>query len=145
MPAPGGYRLSTAATATGFSTKALSRNIDRRTVVPDPRAAAPGKGNRRSFTLPSIYVIAIGRALTKLSVPPAVAMTLAQKFFEPQRGRELGKPFDTGKTFMLVTPDGTASIIKLEADQDISLFLQEATIIVDLGTIIATVNSRIPN
>jgi len=109
------------------------------------------KGGRIERTGPApsarllLILIAIGVALTKLSVTPAVAMILAQKFFEPQRGRKLGKPFDNGKTFMLVTTDGTASIINLEADQDISLFLQEATIVVDLGKIIATVNSRIPN
>jgi hypothetical protein len=139
------YRLSAAATAAGISIKALSRNIDRGIVVPETRKSPPGKGNHRSIDRCCIDAIAIGVALTKLSVTPAVAMILAQKFFEPQRGRKLGKPFDNGKTFMLVTTDGTASIINLEADQDISLFLQEATIVVDLGKIIATVNSRIPN
>jgi hypothetical protein len=145
MQAHGGYRLSTAANAAGISVKALSRNIDRKIVVPDPRNSAPGKGNRHRIDRRFIDVVAIGHALTRLSVNPGTAMSLAQKFLEPQRGRELGKPFDTGRTLMLVTTDGTASIINLEADQDISPFLHEATIIVDLGKIIATVNSRISN
>ena len=145
MPASGKFKKAAVVAATKIPIATLNRWDDRKIVIPDPHQRTPGKGHPRSYALPAIYRIAIGHALTKLSIAPTVAMALASKFEEPQRGRDVGKLFESGKTFMIVTSDGTASIINLEADQDISLFLQEATIVVDLGKIIATVNSRIPN
>jgi hypothetical protein len=91
-----------------------------------------------------IYCIAIGHAITKVLIPPTMAMSLAEQFLEPQRGRELGRPFESGKTLMLIS-DGVGKIINLQPDQDISSYLQEATIVVDLGKIVATVNSRLIN
>jgi hypothetical protein len=80
-----------------------------------------------------------------LSIAPTAAMNLAQKFIEPQRGRSNGRLFDSGNTFLIATSDGLGSIINLQADQDISPYLQDATIVVDIGKIVTTVNSRILN
>lgn len=141
MPARGSYKLTAAAKAADISPKTLNRNIDRKIIkIPGPD---PGKGHPRPFSLCLIHEIAIGHAITKLSVSPTVAMSLAHKFVEPQRGRNLGKPFGTGKTFLIATQDGCGSIINLQADQDISTYLQDATIVVDLGKIVSTVNSRL--
>jgi hypothetical protein len=141
MPARGSYKLTAAAKAADISPKTLNRNIDRKIIkIPGPN---PGKGNPRPFSLCLIHEIAIGHALTKLSVSPTVAMALAHKFVEPQRGRDLGKPFATGKTFLIATQDGSGSVVNLPADQDILPFLQEATIVVDLVKIISAVNARL--
>jgi hypothetical protein len=69
-------------------------------------------------------------------------MDLAELFVKPQRGRDLGRPFDSGRTLLLIT-DGVGKIINLQADQDISSYLQEATIVVDLGQIVSNVNARL--
>jgi hypothetical protein len=142
MPASGTYKLSDVAKAAGISPKALNRNIDRKVIkIPGPD---PGKGNPRRFSIARIHEIAIGHALTKLSIPPAAAMEIARKFTEPQRAREAGKPFEIGNTFLLVTPGGVCSIIGLAPDQDISTFLQEATVVVNVGKIVKSVNERLP-
>jgi hypothetical protein len=140
MPAHGGYKLSAAAKAADIPIEALNRNFDRKVIkLPGP---APGKGHHRLLSLSNVHSIAIGHALTKLSVLPTVAMDLASKFLEPQRGRELGKPFESGKTLMLIS-DGIGSIINLQADEDIAAYLQDATIVVDVGKIITNVNLRL--
>jgi hypothetical protein len=141
MPARGSYKLTAAAKAADISPKTLNRNIDRKIIkIPGPD---PGKGHPRLFVLPMIYEIAIGHAITKLSVAPTVAMALAHKFVEPQRGREMGKPFATGKTILLATTDGIGSIVKLDADQDLLPLIKESAIVIDIGAIIQNVNSRI--
>jgi hypothetical protein len=140
MPAYGTYKVSDAAKAAGVPVKTVSRDIDRGVIeIPGPD---PGKGRRHLLAPPTVYRIAIGYALTKLSVTPTDAMDLASKFLEPQRGRKSGELFKTGKTLMLVSNAG-CSIISLPADQDVLSFLQEATIVVDLGKIVQTVNSRL--
>jgi hypothetical protein len=142
MPAHGSYKMSAAAKAAGIPLKDLTRNLGRKVIrIPGPD---PGKGRPRLATLDTIYHIAIGHALIKVFVPPTAAMSLAQMFLQPQRGRALGRLFESGKTLLLVT-DGIGSIINLQIDQDISPHLRETTIVVDLGTIISKVNSRITN
>jgi hypothetical protein len=139
---PDGYKVSAVARATGIPVEVLTRDLDRKVIkIREPK---PGKGRPRLAGLSTIYVIAIGHALTKVFIPPTNAMNLAQQLVEPQRGRDLGQPFKSGKTLMLIT-DGVGSIINLQADQDISSYLQEATIVVDLGKIVSNVNSRISN
>jgi hypothetical protein len=125
MPANAGVKISVAAKAAGISQKALTRGLDRKLIeIP---VSDPGKGHPRLLYIDGIYRIAIGHALTKLFITPAEAMKLATKFFEPQRGRSVGRLFATGKTIMLVTPESTGSIINLQADEDISAYLQDAT------------------
>jgi hypothetical protein len=80
--------------------------------------------------------------MTKVFIPPTNAMNLAQQFLEPQRGRNLGRPFESGKTLMMIT-DGVGKIINLQADQDVSAYLRNATIIIDIGRIVSAVNSRL--
>jgi hypothetical protein len=140
----GSYKISEAAKAAGVTAKKFKRNIDCKVIeLPGPK---PGKGNHHLLSLKSVYHAAIGFALTKLLVPPDIAINkLAAKFFEPQRQREAGKPFKTGKTLMFVSTDGTGSIINLQADQDVTSFLDEAAIVVDIGRIIENVNSRLLN
>jgi hypothetical protein len=106
------------------------------------KAKADTGRDRPRNRLDTIYRIAIGHALTKAFVPPTTAMSLAQLFFEPQRGRKRGSLFESGKTLLLVS-DGASSICNLQIDEDISMHLHEATIVVDLGKIISTVNSRL--
>jgi hypothetical protein len=142
MPAHGSYKVSDAAKAAGVAVKTVSRDIDRGVIeIPGPD---PGKGHRHLLAPPTVYRIAIGYALTKLSVTPTAAMDLAKLFLEPQRGRKSGKPFDSGKTFLLIS-DGIGSIKNLQADEDIAAYLQDASIVVDIGKIISTVNSRLLN
>jgi hypothetical protein len=137
---PDGYKVSIVAKATGIPIDVLTRDLDRKVIkIPEPK---PGKGKPRLAGLSTIYVVAIGYALTKVFIPPTNAMNLAQLFVEPQRGRELGRPFASGKTLMTIS-DGVGSIINLQAEQDISSNLQEATIVVDLGKIITAVNMRL--
>jgi hypothetical protein len=142
MLAHDSYKISTVAKAADIPLKDLTRNLGRKVIkLPCPD---PGKGRPRLAALPTIYYIAIGMALMKVFVPPTTAMSLAQQFVEPQRGRELGRPFESGKTLMLIA-DGVGSIINLQADQDVSAYLQTATIIIDIGRIVSTVNSRLLN
>jgi hypothetical protein len=142
MPPHGSYKMSEAAKAAGIPLKDLTRNLGRKVIkIPGPD---PGKGRPRLATLDTIYRIAIGYELTKAFVPPTTAMSLAQLFFEPQRGRDLGRPFESGKTLLLIT-NGVGSIINLQVDQDISPHLKDATIVVDLGAITSTVNARLIN
>jgi hypothetical protein len=137
----GNYKTSDAARAAGVAAKKINNDIDRNVIrLPGPE---PGKGHHRRFSLASIYEIAIGHMLTKLKVPPTDAMKLAGKFLEPQRGREAAKPFKSGKTLLIADTSGTGSIINLEADQDITAFLDEAALIVDIGRIISNVNMRL--
>ena len=140
MPAQDSYKMPDAAKAAGIPHKDLTRHLGRKVIkFPD---SDPGKGHQRRCSLDSIYMIAIGHALIKAFVSPTTAMSLAQLFFEPQRGRSSGKPFVSGKTLLLVT-DGIGSVINLEADQDILTHLKEATIVVDIGAITQTVNARL--
>jgi hypothetical protein len=143
MPTHGSYKVSDAAKAAGVPVKTVSRDIDRGVIeIPGPD---PGKGHRHLLAPPTVYRIAIGYALTKLSVTPTVAMVdYASKFFEPQRGRKSGELFKTGKTLLLVS-DGACSIINLQVDEDIATQLKAATIVVDLGAIISNVNVRLLN
>jgi hypothetical protein len=141
MPAHGNsFKASAAAKAAGISSKVLNSNLDRKIIkIPGPE---PGKGHHRLFSLSKIHSIAIGHLLTKLAIAPDAAMRLADKFLEPQRGRALGQLFESGKTLMLITA-GSASIINLQADQDVASYLDDATIVVDVGKIISTVNQRL--
>jgi hypothetical protein len=136
------FKLSDAAKLAGVPIKKMTRDIDRGVI--EIQGGEPGKGNPRRFNLDCIYKTAIGWALARAYVPPKKAMALAQLYFEPQRGRVLGRPFADGKTLMLVT-DGVGSIINLQIDQDISPHLRQATIVVDIGNIISTVNARLIN
>jgi hypothetical protein len=140
MSANGSYKVSDAAKAAGVAVKTVSRDIDRGVIeIPGPD---PGKGHRHLLAPPTVYRIAIGYALTKLSVTPTAAMDIAKTFLESQRGRKAGKPFGSGKTILLVS-NGVGSIMNLQADEDIAAYLQAATIVVDIGKIISTVNSRL--
>jgi hypothetical protein len=141
MPAHGSYRVSDAAKAAGVPVKTVSRDIDRGVIeIPGPD---PGKGHRHLLAPPTVYRIAIGYALTRLSVTPTVAMVdFASKFFEPQRGRKSGELFKPGKTLLLIS-DGVAAVRNLQIDEEISTHLHEATIVVDIGAIIQTVNARL--
>jgi hypothetical protein len=134
------FKLSDAAKLAGVPIKKMTRDIDRGVI--EIHGGDPGKGNPRRFNLDCICKTAIGWALARAYVPPKKAMALAQLYFEPQRGRDIGRPFEDGKTLMLIT-DGVGSIINLQIDQDISPHLKEATIVVDLGAIIHTVNARL--
>jgi hypothetical protein len=139
----GNYKTSDAAKAAGVSAKKINNDIDRNVIkLPGPE---PGKGHHRRFSLASIYEIAIGHTLTKLKVPPTDAMKLAAKFLEPQRSRESGKLFMSGKTVLVLNTDGAGKIINLEADQDILSFIRDAAIVVDIGKIISNVHERLIN
>jgi hypothetical protein len=143
MPADGSYKISVAARLAGIPVKTLTRDLDREVVkLPGYDKRKNGKGRPRLAKLPTIYCIAIGHALTKVFIPPTTAMSLAERFLEPQRGRDLGHPFESGKTLMLIS-DGVGKIINRQPDEDISSYLQGTTIVVDLGRIVSTVNSRI--
>jgi hypothetical protein len=142
MPAHGKYKSAAVVAATKIPIETFNRWLDHKVCDADDKVH--GKGHPRRFSLDRVYKIAIGHALTKALVPPTAAMSLAQLFLDPQRGRALGRPFATGKTLMTIT-DGVGSVISLQADQDIASHLQDATIVVDLGKIISTVNSRILN
>jgi hypothetical protein len=141
MPAHhGSYKVSDAAKAAGVAVKTVSRDIDRGVIeIPGPD---PGKGHRHLLAPPTVYGIAIGYALTKLSVTPTAAMSLAKMFLEPQRALKSGKPFESGRTLLLVS-NGVGSIMNLQADEDITAYLQDATIVVDISKIISKVNSRL--
>jgi hypothetical protein len=142
MPANGSYRVSDAAKAAGVPVKTASRDIDRGVIeIPGPD---PGKGHRHLLAPPTVYRMAIGYALTKLSVPPTAAMDFAKLFFESQRGRKSGELFKAGKTLMLIS-DGAAVIQNLQIDEDIAPHLRDATTVVDIGAIISTVNARLIN
>jgi hypothetical protein len=87
MPASGSYKVSAAARAADIPIKTLNRDIDRKIIkIPGPD---PGKGYPRLFSLARVHEIALGHALTRLFVSPKVAMEIAAKFNEPQRGRPL--------------------------------------------------------
>ena len=71
-------------------------------------------------------------------------MTLAGKFEEPQRGRDIGTLFESGQTLLVAQSDGTGSIVNLQPEGDLgSLLTDDATVIVNINKIIADVNSRI--
>jgi hypothetical protein len=140
MLAQGSYKISTVAEVTGMTTKALSRN-DR--VL---KLEKTGKGNPIPFTHAKINEIAIGHAITKVSkvcASPTVAMTIAAKFNEPQRGRPIGGLFPKGRTILTVC-NNTVAIHNVQPDGDIdSLLKTDAAIVIDLGAIVNRVNSRL--
>jgi hypothetical protein len=71
-------------------------------------------------------------------------MDFAAKFNEPQRGRPIGGLFPIGETVLLIDQDGIATIHNVQPDGDVaSLINTEAAIVVNLGAIIARVNSRL--
>jgi hypothetical protein len=148
MPAPSGKLKSAAVVAaTKIPMAKLNRWSDRNII--QMRASdkkATGKGDARGFSLARILQIAIAHALTKLKIPAKDAMAMAAKFTdEPQRGRELGKPFGTGQTLIIARSDGSsATVANLAPDGDLSsLLTDEAAVIVNVNTIIAAVNRRI--
>ena len=105
---------------------------------------ATGKGRARKFSLARVYEIAIGHALTKLSVSATAAMEFAAKFNDPQHGRPIGSLFPIGETVLLINQDGTAAIHNVPPDGDVASLLQtEASIVVNLGAILARVNARL--
>jgi hypothetical protein len=72
-----------------------------------------------------------------------MAMKIAAKFNEPQRGRPIGGLFPKGRTMLLVC-DNAVSIHNVQPDGNIdSLLNTEAAIVIDLGAIITRVNSRL--
>lgn len=144
MPAPDKFKKAAVVAATKIPIETLNRWDDRKIVIPDSHERSPGKGHPRSYVLPVIYRIAIGHALTKLSIAPTTAMALASKFEEPQRGRDMGKVFELGRTLLVARSDGTGSVVNLQPEDDVgSLLTNNATVIVNINKIIADVNSRI--
>jgi hypothetical protein len=134
------YKMSAVAKAVGIPIKSLASDLDRKVIkIPGPE---PGKGKPRLAKLSKVHEIAIGDALTKVFVPPMKAFELAELFFEPQRERDHGQPFRSGKTLLLVS-NGVGKIINLQPEEDLSSRLHEATIVVDVGKIISNVNSRL--
>jgi hypothetical protein len=148
MPPPSGKHKSAAVVAaTKIPMAKLNRWSDRKIIL--MRASdkkANGKGDARGFSLGRIYQIAIAHALTKLKIPAKDAMAMATKFTdEPQRGRELGKPFSTGQTLIVSRPDGSSPrVANLAPDGDLAALLtDEAVVLVNVNKIIAAVNLRI--
>jgi hypothetical protein len=140
MLAEGSYKISTVAEVTGMTAKALSRNAG---VL---KLQNTGKGKPRPFSHAKLNEIAIGHAIAKISAvcaSPTVALNIAAKFNEPQRGRPIGGLFPKGRTILTVCND-TVAIHNVHPDGDIdSLLKTEAAIVIDLGAIINRVNSRL--
>jgi hypothetical protein len=145
MPPHGSYGISAFANAAEIPIRTLNRHLDRKIIKMPGHNPKSGKGHPREFSLSSVYVTAIGHTLTRLKVTPTEAMKFASAFLKSQRGRNAGQLFASGKTLLLVKTDGTASIVNLDADQDVLSHLEAATIVLDLGKLISTVNSRISN
>jgi hypothetical protein len=145
MAAPGQLKFSAVVTATQIPIETLNRWSDRSLIsMRGSDVKAGGKGHPRKFSLARVYQISIAHALTKLSISPSVAMKLAAKFEEPQRGRALGKLFPLGHTLLVARADGTGEIVQLAPDGDIqSLFTDDATVVVNLNGILSRVNQRI--
>ena len=138
MPTSGTFKTHDVAKAVGISPKVLNRNIGQNNIK--MQGSKPGRGNSRRFSLAQAHELAITNALLKLSVTPAVATDIAHRASERLRQRDGKLP----NTFLLATSDGVCSIIGLAPDQDISAFLQEATVVLNVGKIIKSVNERLP-
>jgi hypothetical protein len=140
MLAQGSYPISTVTEVTGMTNKAISRNSQ---VL---KLQTTGKGIPREVSHPKMNEIAIGFAIAKVSkvcASPTVAMTIAAKFNEPQRGRPIGGLFPKGRTVLVVCND-IATIHNVLPDGDIdSLLKTEAAIVIDLSAIINRVNSKL--
>lgn len=140
MAASATYKTSDVAKAVGISPKVLNRNIGQNNMkLPGPK---PGRGNQRRFSIAQIHEVAILNALLKLEITPAAATDIAHRATERLRPRH-GKPSEINNTFLLTTSDGVCSIIGLEPDQDIAAFLKDATVVVNIGAILKTVNEKL--
>jgi hypothetical protein len=102
-----------------------------------------GKGKPRRFGIRSVTKLAIAHKISLCGIPANIAVKLASKFTdEPQHGRPLGGLFPTGQSYILST-GGTGSVVNVQADEDVSKFLQDATIVVNVSQIISSINFEI--
>jgi hypothetical protein len=103
-----------------------------------------GKGKPRRFGVRSVIRLAIAHKISQLGIPANIAVTLASRFSDrPQYGRPIGSPFPNGLTYILATPDGAGSVVNVQFDEDVSKFLQDATIVVNVSQIISSINFEI--
>ncbi|MCX7308978.1 MAG: hypothetical protein NTZ72_13960 [Afipia sp.] len=106
---------------------------------------AKAQGSARRFSQRTIFKLAIAHRIAKLGIPANTAVMLASKFTdEPQRGRELGKPFETGKTIIVAGDRKNGRVVNVQAEEDITSQFREATLIIDVGQIVTKVIERMP-
>jgi hypothetical protein len=103
-----------------------------------------GKGKPRRFGLRTATKLAIAHKISQLGIPANIAVTLASRFTDtPQYGRPIGSLFPDGLTYILATPDGAGSVVNVQADEDVSKFLQDVAIVVNVNKIISSINFEI--
>ncbi|QIG92444.1 hypothetical protein [Bradyrhizobium sp. 6(2017)] len=104
-----------------------------------------GRGKPRRFGMRTITKLAIAHRISLLGIPANMAVTLSSQFVdEPQRGRNIGCLFPTGRTILTATQDGAATIHNVQPDGDIDSILKtEAALVVDIGSIIENLHLRL--
>jgi hypothetical protein len=118
---------------------------DRKLIKPSGEdVAGDGRGKPRQFGFRTMTKLAIAHKIALLGIPANKAVKLAEHFTdEPQRGRAIGSLFPIGLTYILATPSGSASVTNVKPEEDVSQLLQDATIVVNVNQIIASINLEI--
>jgi hypothetical protein len=118
---------------------------DRKVIEPN-REDLPGdgRGKPRRFGLRTAKKLAIAHKISQLRIPANAAVKLAEMFTDDsQIGRTAGDLFPIGVTYILATPSGSASVVNVKPEEDVSQLLQDATIVVNVNQILSAINFEI--
>ena len=137
------WRAAQVAAATDTPIDTLARYLERHTIAADIEPG--GSGRPRMFGARSVYRVALVHRLTGAGLPPAAAKKLADLFCDQsQGGRQPGALFPTGRTLLITSQDGVGRIVNLPPEAFLDdVMSNEITIVVDIGRIIAGVNTRL--
>jgi hypothetical protein len=117
-----------------------------RKVIEPTREDSPGdgRGKPRLFGLRTAKKLAIAHKISQLRIPANRAVKLAEMFTDDsQIGRTAGDLFPIGLTYILATPSGSASVVNVKPEDDVSQLLQDATIVVNVNQILSAINFEI--
>ena len=127
--------------ATNISNQTFQHWFDRRVISLSPEdIPGDGPGNPRRFTEPTIIKLAIAHKISLLGIPANMAVTMASNFTDlPQHGRQHGQLFPIGLTAIVATPDGKSAVMNIMPEEDVTAFLKDATLIVNINEIISNI------
>jgi hypothetical protein len=130
--------------ATGISVPKQNQWYDRRTIKPSRIDKKPsGSGSYRLVCAGTVYRFAITAACANMGMSAKQSADAASLLADEQTNRPAGKPFQYGRTLLIVNACGSR-IVNCgfnDALFDICGRPFQAAVIVDVGQIIATVDS----